>query len=65
MGNNIFMEIKKAEEIFPTRSSDDRRRVPGRRLFREQGYLDHNPERRVKKIKRRMLGDRMDLIFER
>ena len=57
------MENKKAEVIFPTRSSDDRRRVGGRRLFREQGYLDHNPERRVKKIKRRMLGDRMDLMF--
>ena len=60
------MENKKAKVFFSTRSSDDdRRRVGGRRLFREQGYLGHNPERRVKKIKRRMLGDRMALMFER
>ena len=58
------MENKNADVIFQTRSSDDRRRVGGRRLFREQEYLDHNPERRVKKIKRRMLGDRMALMFE-
>ena len=59
------MENKKAKVFFSTRSSDDRRRVGGRRLFREQGYLDHNPDRRVKKTERRMLGDRMALMFER
>ena len=58
------MENKKAEVIFQTRSSDDRRRVGGRRLFREQGYLDHNPERRVKKIKRRMFRDRREVLSE-
>ena len=58
------MENKKAEVIFPTRSSDDRRRVGGRRLFREQEYLDHNPGRRVNKIDRRILSNRRGLFSE-
>ena len=58
MGNN------NAEVIFQTRirSSDDRRRVGGRRLFREQEYIDHNPERRVNKIERRSLKDRREWL---
>ena len=43
---------------FCTRRHVDRRRVGGRRLFREQEYLDHKPERRVSMIDRRMNGGR-------
>ena len=49
MGNN------NVEVIFQTRSPVDRRRVEDRRLFLKYEYLDHNPERRVNMIKRRML----------
>ena len=52
------MENKKAEVIFQTRQPVDRRRVGGRRLFREQEYLDHNPERRINLFERRMIEDR-------
>jgi hypothetical protein len=41
------MENKKAEVIFQTRSSDDRRRAEDMRLSLNHEYLDHNPERRV------------------
>ena len=41
-----------------------RRRVEDRRLFLKHEYLDHNPERRVNMIKRRMLGDRRELLSE-
>jgi hypothetical protein len=58
MGNN------NAEVIFQTRSLVDRRRVEDRRLFLKHEYLDHNPERRVNMIKRRMLGDRRGLLSE-
>ena len=58
------MENKKDEVFFLTRQPDDRRRVGGRRLFRKQEYLDHNPERRVNKIQRRMTGDRRRLLPE-
>ena len=49
------MGDKYADVIFQARSSDYRRRVGGRRLFREQEYLDHNPERRVNMIGRRII----------
>ena len=50
---------KKLDSIyFYTRRHVDRRRVGGRRLFCEQEYLDHNPERRVSMIDRRMHSDR-------
>jgi len=52
------MENKNADVIFQTRSSVDRRRVGGRRLFREQKYLDRNPERRINLFERRMIEDR-------
>jgi hypothetical protein len=58
MGNNNF------EVIFQTRSPVNRRRVEARRLFLKHEYLDHNPERRVNMIKRRMLGDRRKLLPE-
>ena len=47
---------------FQTRSPIDRRRVKDRRLFLIQEYLDHNPERRNIMIRRRMLGDRRELL---
>ena len=56
MGNN------NAEVIIKTRRHVDRRRVEDRRLFLKQEYLDHKPERRVKMIDRRMLGDRRELL---
>ena len=52
-----------AEVIFQTRLPVDRRRVEDRRLSLKQEYLD-NPERRVNMIKRRMLGDRRELLPE-
>ena len=58
------MENKNADVIFQTRSSDDRRRVGGRRLFREQEYLDHNPERRINLFERRMIEDRRGLLSD-
>ena len=56
------MEKNNAEVIYQTRQPVDRRRVGGRRLFREQEYLDHNPERRIKMIGRRMIGDRRGML---
>ena len=58
------MENKKAEVIFQTRSSDDRRRSEDMRSSHNHEYLDHNPERRVNMIGRRMLGDRRQLLPE-
>ena len=52
MGNN------KAEVTFQVRSSDDRRRSEDMRMSLNHEYLDHNPERRVNMIKRRMTEDR-------
>ena len=49
---------------FYTRRPDGRRRVNDRRLFLEQEYLDHNPERRVSMIDRRMLSDRRGLFSD-
>ncbi len=58
MGNN------NTEVIIKTRSLVDRRRVEDRRLFLKHEYLDHNPESRVNMIKRRMVGDRRELLTE-
>jgi hypothetical protein len=60
----LFMENKKAEVIFQTRSSDDRRRFEDRRFYTRHEDLDHNPERRVNMIGRRMLGDRRSVVPE-
>jgi hypothetical protein len=54
------MENKKAEVIFQTRSSDDRRRSEDMRLSLNHEYLDHNPERRVNIRRRRR--DRRGLL---
>ena len=54
------MENKKAEVIFQTRSSDDRRRLEDMRLSLNHEYLDHNPERRV--YIRRRHRDRRGLL---
>ena len=43
---------------FYIRRPVDRRRVEDRRFFLKQENLDHNPERRVTMIERRMFGDR-------
>ena len=58
------MEKNNAEVIFQTRSPVERRRVEGKRLSLKQEYLDHSPERRVNKIKRRMTGDRRRMLAE-
>jgi hypothetical protein len=52
------------EVIFQKRLPVDRRRFEDRRLSLKQEYLDHNSERRVNMIKRRMLGDRRELLPE-
>ena len=49
---------------FCSRRHVDRRRVKDRRSILKQGYLGHNPERRVNKIKRRMTGDRRRMLAE-
>ena len=56
MGNN------NDEGIYHTRSLIDRRRGAIRCLFLKQDYFDHNPERRVKMIKRRKVRDRRDWL---
>jgi hypothetical protein len=48
------MGSNNAEVIFRNRLPFDRRMFVDRRLFLEQEYLDHNPERRVNMIKRRI-----------
>ena len=58
------MENKKAEVIFQTRSSDDRRRVEDRRFYTRHEDLEHDPARIRNKIKRRMLGDRRKVLPE-
>ena len=56
---------KKLDSIyFYTRRHVDRRRVGGRRLFCEQEYLDHNPERRVNMIDQRIHGGERRLLPE-
>ena len=58
------MENNNNKVIFQTRSPVDRRRVKDRRLSLKQEYLDHNPERRVNMINRRIHGDRRGLLSD-
>ena len=58
----LFMENNNAKVIFKTRLPVDRRQGKDRRLFLKQEYLDHNPERRNIMIRRRMFGDRRELL---
>ena len=58
------MEKKFKEIVYYIRRPVDRRKVEDRRLFLEQEYLDHKPERRVNMIKRRMLGGRRKVLPE-
>ncbi len=47
-----------------TRSSVNRRSVRDRRSFFKKEHLAHNPERREKMIRRRILGDRRRALSE-
>jgi hypothetical protein len=58
------MKNNNVEVIFQTRSHVDRRKVEDRRLSLKQEYLDHNPERRVNMIDRRMLGNRRGMVSD-
>jgi len=60
------MKDNYAEVIFCTRQHFFRRKGKDRRqcLFLEQESLNHNPERRVNMIDRRMLGDRREWFPE-
>ena len=58
MGNN------NAEGILQIRLPVDRRMAVNRRLFLRHEFLDHNPERRVNIITRRMLEDRRCVVSE-
>ena len=58
------METKFDSKTFCSRRHVDRRRIEDRRLFLEQEYLGHKPERRVSMIDRRMLSDRRGLFSE-
>ena len=58
----LFMGNNNAEVIFQIRLPVDRRRGEDRRSFLKQKYLDHNPERRNIMIRRRMFGDRRELL---
>ena len=58
------MKDNYAEVIFCTRQPFSRRKFKDRRLFLEQESLNHNPERRVNMIDRRMLGDRREWFPE-
>jgi hypothetical protein len=58
------MGKKFKEIVFYTRRTFDRRKDEDRRLFLKQEYLDHDSERRVNMIGRRMLGDRRKLLPE-
>ena len=56
---------KKIDDIvLYIRQPIDRREVKERRLFLKQGYLDHNPERRVYVINSRRFGGRRGLPFD-
>ena len=59
---SIFMENSNAEIIFQTRSPVDRRRGRFRRSFLKQECPGHIPERRNIMIRRRMFGDRRELL---
>ena len=58
------MKTKFDSKTFCSRRHVDRRRVEDRRLFLEQKYLGHKPERRVSMIDRRMNGDRRQMFSE-
>jgi hypothetical protein len=58
MGNN------NVEVIIKTHSPVDRRRVKDRLSFFKQKYLDHNPERRLNMIDRRIHGDRRGVVSD-
>ena len=58
------MEKRVKEIVFYTRRTFDRRKDENRRLFLKQEYLDHDSERRVNMIGRRMLGDRREWSSE-
>ena len=58
------MRKNNAKVNIQARSSVNRRRVKDRRSFFKQEYLDHNPERREKMIRRRILGDRRRVLSE-
>ena len=60
--SSLFMENNNDKVIIKTRSPVDRRKFNNRRSFLKQGYLDHNPERRVNKIDRRIHGDRRRML---
>ena len=55
------MGTKLDGKVFYIRRPIDRREVKEKRLFLKQGYLDHNPERRVNMINRRRVGVRRGL----
>jgi hypothetical protein len=55
------MGTKLDGKVFYIRRPIDRREIKERRLFLKQGYLDHNPERRVNMINRRRVGVRRGL----
>jgi len=57
------MRNKKAT-VIKTRSSFSRRKFMGRRSVLKHDCLCHNPERRVNMIKRRMFGDRREVLSE-
>ena len=58
------MENKFDSMSFCSRRHVDRRRVEDRRLFLEQEYLDHKPERRINMSYRRLFGDRRRIITD-
>jgi hypothetical protein len=58
------MEKKFKEIVYYIRRPVDRRRIKDKLLFLKHEYLDHNPERRVSMIDRRMLEDRRKLISD-
>ena len=49
---------------FYTRRPVDRRKVKNKRFFFKQENPDHNPERKIYMIERRMFGDRRGLFSE-
>ena len=61
---SIVLEKDFGSINFYTRRPVDRRKVRIRRLFLDQKYLDHNPERRINIVDRRMLGDRRKVLPE-
>ena len=60
----MVMGKKNSKVNIQARSAVNRRRVKDRRSFFKKEYLDHNPERRKKMIRRRMLGDRRRVLSE-